>query len=294
MIIDPYIFGVNLLLDYYPCNGAAFSFYKLSKNYNGGCCTVMRSSDNTYIDVGFVNNYVDTAYILSFVGSGNGYVAQMYDQTGNNRKAIGASSIGGTAYNPIIVQSGVLCTDSNGKVVARNPTASSGRWFNLAPALGGVAFSTLQNLPVSIFTTAKITTLPTNIYNNAAHIVGGTAFGRYEQALNDVDGFGCQRRTTTGADVLIDKTPVIYTPFIQTGLYRSSQLTGRFNGVDATPISYTGTAFNTASNFQLMTGNSATMINPAMDFYECIIYLSDEYSNRAAIESDINSRYSIF
>jgi hypothetical protein len=56
----------------------------LDKDYSGFCIKVRRSSDNTELDIGFVNNELDTASLLDFVGSGNGFVSIIYDQVGSN------------------------------------------------------------------------------------------------------------------------------------------------------------------------------------------------------------------
>jgi hypothetical protein len=71
-----------LLLDDFPtCNGA-FSVRKLRSLYTGSCMNVRRSSDSATQDIGFVNEELDTASIVSFVGVGNGFDAIWYDQTG--------------------------------------------------------------------------------------------------------------------------------------------------------------------------------------------------------------------
>lgn len=64
---------------------------------------VRRSSDNTELDIGFIGGSLDTASLLSFVGSVDGFVTTKYDQNGNN------NGIQSTAGNQTrIVSSGVL------------------------------------------------------------------------------------------------------------------------------------------------------------------------------------------
>ena len=61
------------------------SLVLLVANYLGFCIRVRRSSDNTELDIGFVNGILDTASLLDFVGSGNGFVSIIYEQiAGNN------------------------------------------------------------------------------------------------------------------------------------------------------------------------------------------------------------------
>jgi len=57
-----------------------FSLQRLSDCYEGNCIRVRRSSDDAEQDIAFLNDYVDTAAIKTFVGSDTGYVVVYYDQ----------------------------------------------------------------------------------------------------------------------------------------------------------------------------------------------------------------------
>jgi hypothetical protein len=72
------------ILDLFPNAAAAYSLRKLRTAYTGNCIEVRRSSDNALQNIGFVNNFLDTASLLSFVGAGDGFVRTWYDQSGNN------------------------------------------------------------------------------------------------------------------------------------------------------------------------------------------------------------------
>jgi hypothetical protein len=93
-----------LLLDSFGTNvKSAVSFRKIRLNYTGYCLRIQRLSDNATRDIGFVNNYLDSADIISWMGgSGNAVVAIWYDQStvGNNLIQI-SSGVG-----PVIYQSG--------------------------------------------------------------------------------------------------------------------------------------------------------------------------------------------
>jgi hypothetical protein len=95
----------TLLLDTYANSSIGFSMHKLRAAYNGSCIRVRRSSDNTTQEIGFVNNYLDTASLLSFVGAGNGFIHTWYDQSnGNNLTQLTPGN------QPQIVASGSLIT----------------------------------------------------------------------------------------------------------------------------------------------------------------------------------------
>jgi len=108
MIAKNYIFGrtykSNLLLDDFPAN-LSFSLFKLSKNYTGNCIRVVRSSDFSTLDIGFVNNILDTATLLAFIGSNSGYVSRWFNQSGSNNAF--QDTLGSM---PRIVNSGTLET----------------------------------------------------------------------------------------------------------------------------------------------------------------------------------------
>ena len=101
-------------LDTYGSADFAFSIRKLSSSYTGPCMRVRRSSDSAEQDINFVNDFIDTTSMLSFVGGGNGFVTKWYDQSGNNND----SSNGAGSGQPQIISSGSLVVSSvNGKPI---------------------------------------------------------------------------------------------------------------------------------------------------------------------------------
>jgi PKD repeat protein len=99
-----YIEIIGLLLDVYPNAAAAYSLRLIRGAYTGSAIRVRRSNDNTEQDIGFVNNVLDTAALLSFVGANNGFVVTWYDQSGNGQNATQSTQ----ANQPQIVSSGVV------------------------------------------------------------------------------------------------------------------------------------------------------------------------------------------
>jgi hypothetical protein len=93
-----------LLLDTYPAD-LGFSLFKIRTAYTGFCIRVIRDSDNATLDIGFSGSVLDTAALLSFVGSANGYVERWYSQIGSNH--VGQTTL---ANAPRIVNAGVLQT----------------------------------------------------------------------------------------------------------------------------------------------------------------------------------------
>tara|TARA_R100000654_G_scaffold2251_5_gene8311 strand:- start:39063 stop:39911 length:849 start_codon:yes stop_codon:yes gene_type:complete len=102
----------NLLLDLYPNAALAYSLRKLSSLFSGNPIRVRRSNDNAEQDIPFNNEDLDTANLLAFVGSNDGYITTWYDQSGNGNNAAVTSAV----WQAKIVSSGVVETDDvNGK-----------------------------------------------------------------------------------------------------------------------------------------------------------------------------------
>lgn len=81
----------------------AYGLELLITAYTGPCLRVRRDSDNTELDIGFgSDNKVDSTAMLTFVGSGNGYVSKWYDQTGLGQHGVNSTA----AYQAIIVSAG--------------------------------------------------------------------------------------------------------------------------------------------------------------------------------------------
>ncbi|HOS46353.1 MAG TPA: arabinofuranosidase catalytic domain-containing protein [Paludibacter sp.] len=83
-----------------------YSVRKIRPSYTGYCMRVRRSSDNKEQDIGFIGQHLDIASLLTFVGTGNGFVSIWYNQgiDGNNYDVIQTTS----SKQPQIVFSGTV------------------------------------------------------------------------------------------------------------------------------------------------------------------------------------------
>lgn len=104
--------GVSLLLDTYTGAKVAVSLRKLRNAYTGSAVRVRRSSDNAEQDIGFNGaNEIDTAVLKTFIGADTGYVVKWYDQSGNANDASQSTT---TQQGAIVISGAVQRT--NGKV----------------------------------------------------------------------------------------------------------------------------------------------------------------------------------
>jgi surface protein len=97
--------GSNVAFDSYSGLKAAYSLRKVVPGYVGNAIEVQSGSVSQ--SIGFDGNGdLDTGSLLSFVGSGNGFVKTWYDQSGNNNHATTPSN----TQQPQIVSAGTVLT----------------------------------------------------------------------------------------------------------------------------------------------------------------------------------------
>ena len=103
----------SFFLDTFTGASLGLSLVRLRKEYTGFCIKVRRSSDNNELDIGFVDGVLDTASLLTFVGSGNGFVSLWYGQSGNGFNAF--QTLAGN--QPKIVSNGSLILDNGNPAI---------------------------------------------------------------------------------------------------------------------------------------------------------------------------------
>jgi len=101
----------QLLLDLFPDAAAAYSLRLLRAVYTGPAIRVEETDTNTTKDIGFLpNGDLDVADLLDFVGSFDGLVKIIYDQSGNG---VDLDDSVDNTFLPLIVIGGVLQTTNN-------------------------------------------------------------------------------------------------------------------------------------------------------------------------------------
>ena len=240
---------------------------------------VRRSSDNGEQNIGFdANGNLDTTSLLAFVGAGNGFVITWYDQSGNNRNATQYTA----ANQPMIV--------NNGSVILLNNKPSI-KWDGSNDNLEAVA-TTLNGL-----TTMGIITLvkPVSVllqYGRYSHVhfqeLAG--WGSVYQAANTnivTYRFGTSEWNNTPAHEMSVNNIIFST-------YKNERSEiARVNGIDVITSTRPNAAIQNTNNILRMgLGENNTYFGGLMN--EVIIYTTNKMSDRAGIESNINSYYSIY
>lgn len=262
------------LLDTYSGAAAAYSLRRLSSTYTGNLIRVRRSSDNAEQNIGYnTNNVLDTTALLSFVGSGDGFVTTWYDQSGNTKNATQTTA----ANQPIIVSAGVV---------------------ELNNSLANLKFS--QDF-LSIGTQVNLTGQHYMVYvGNSTNVEQSTSAGMiYYNANNDPSiriGAGDNGRG------ILSYYNGAYQVNAETDVQLYSIITHAMTG------SFTSTFYRNAT--QVATGSAAGALGNVTSFFigtysgasdtrngncqELIVWASDQSSNRTGITNNINGFYSAY
>ena len=265
--------GYTGLLDTYSGAAAAYSLRLLDTSYTGDAIVVRRASDNTTQNIGFVNNELDTATLESFCSGTDGFVTTWFDQSGQGNDATNASA----SSQPKIVDAGVLVTD-NGK------PAVDFDGVNDFIETGVVNFGGV----ITAFIAAQSTSVTDDYYfdgqgsNNRFALYSTSGNNQYQlftsSSIGGVNTFNLTTKATAGSNNLLY--------LLKNGA--SSQIAE--NGGTAA----TGTL--TTDDFVGITigarfNNIQTYADKMREF---IVYPSDQSANRTAIETNINTFYSIY
>lgn len=280
--VDPFI---GLLDTYSASRYSSFSLRRLTNTYNGFSIRVRRSSDNTSQDIGFVNNVLDTTSLLSFVGSGNGYISIFYDQVSTNDFT--QSTL---ANQPLIVSSGVLLTD-NGK-----PTISYGTQNDPYFLESPTGFLNNFNTPLYMFNTWKIT----DWSNSNAAVFGPST--TYNTGFEILQHSIISRRTLLriNASKKNDFSPEAYQMWDNavtnlTTIFISPSFTAALKNnatISQSDTSGVGTLANISGKYAI--GRYGSNAYAYMNQQEMIFYTADKASDRLNISNNINSYYSIY
>jgi hypothetical protein len=252
----------GLLLDVYPNASIAYSLRKLRTAYTGNAIRVRRSSDNTETDIGFVSNQLDTAAISTFCGAGNGFVTTWYDQSGNNNNASQATA----SFQPQIYFSGSFVYRS-GKVYLQFPPTAE------LNAMTQITRTAVQNY--SFWSTyEKNATGNQSIYF----------------------GFGGYLWLDYGANQYISNlSPINITP--NNYAINTRYLVNHISDTSTVTIYSNNSIWGSRTNIDqasIRTICSTSSRTATITMAEFVFYSDSRAANRTAINTNINSFYSIY
>jgi hypothetical protein len=267
-------YSSTLFLDLYPSATLAVSLRKLRTGYSGSCIRVRRT-DNTEQDIGFINNYLDTASLKTFVGANNGFVTTWYDQSSSGNNLIQTTA----ASQPKIVTSGVINRQSGTACI------------NTATSLFLATSNVLFNGGTISFISAigSHATANSGLFGNRNGVTGLGYFYSNTAGNYIFGNFG-----TGGASASI--TIAQQTKQLSFLTKVSTTNTMWINSTNTN--SSTGTYASTTAAFYVgrvgAVGNTGTVVYANGNYFELIGYTTDQTSNRTAMETNLNTYYSIY
>lgn len=262
-----------LLLDSYPGAAAAYSLRQLSWSYGGPVVRVRRSSDNTEAD--FTAAEVSGGTLASWVGAGNnGFVQTWYDQSGNGRNATQTAS----NAQPKIISSGSLTLIGSKPALDFDGSDDFLAISNLGKTL------LLNNLSMMFVFSSSST-------GGYAPLAFQDSYGSSTPWLVPFIDFnsGAQSRSYLAGNYGLTQSWTSGQPAIFTFKHLSNTYSKTYNGTNTVSV----VAAEGFASEKLFIGNwySGFM---AMKFPELIVYNSNQSENQSAIESNINTHYSIY
>lgn len=261
------------VLDLYPNASAAYSVRKLKADATNAL-RVRRSSDNAEQDIGFVSEDLDTVSLLEFVGVGNGFVTTWYDQSGNGLDITNATA----AQQPQIVSSGsVLLTNTK-------PTV---RFDGTDDRLTRASMLLSKNI-MNVVSVQKFVSIADTTQMSITITEGATGRQTYFP-FRSAAGFEFWVDNSSGAPsaISVDTNQHLW------GLFNNGTLGARYNNGVKFLADFTNVNLVSTSNFHMGSySNGSTNAN--VEHQELIIWNENQVSNKAGIESNINTYYSIY
>lgn len=279
------------ILDVYPVASAAYSLRKTKSDYAGSAIKVRRSSDNTELDIGFVNGNFDTAALKTFTGANSAYVTTWYDQSGNARNLTQSTA----GNQPRVVNAGVVEREGTQPTVTFLSASST--------YLDGGDVLDYLGAYMNTFTVAKFSSAAEQtVY---AKSIAAGVFGRYAMFKSGgsltsllIDNVN----SDASASVSYSNTDLSLFEVYANRTTDSNQLKKNNSQIAVSTVLMVGDDTNTAYNFLMGAYNSALGgVPPFAGYYldgkvsEMIFYLKNwDATKRLGITNNIRVYYSVY
>jgi len=276
------LFSYEYLLSGDGVAAAAYSIRSLNPDYTGALVLIRRSSDNAekafYPDsnneLSLTSEDGASTTLSTWIGSDNGFVKTWYDQSGSARNSTQTT----TSAQPKIITAGVLNTN-NGKAALNTDGSNSFFVFNSFATSGMALIAAGNNTGYGTIISGGDDV--SNRFDYGPRIINSYRYFVAESGSNDT--------LDSGTNVLSN---YLYEAYKDSGTFGYTYLNASVesSGTMAYDLqAYTNTNKLFTRNFG---GGNSDYI--AGDWNEIIIFANDQTSNRATIESNINTFYSIY
>jgi hypothetical protein len=276
-LVNPYVHGAGTVSGYLLDTYSATVAYSLRQLKTGvtNVVRVRRSPGNQERD--FTATEVTDGTLASFIGSGkDGFVVTWYDQSGNANDITQSTA----SNQPQLVSSGAVLNKGSLPAIQFD---GSNDYLDKSPAF-------INSTDISSFSVSHSSSTG-NVGTVLALAINTTSTLRIFQ----------DSRTTPNRNLVIN-TPTLYAADLSTDRVDTNQrLLSSFidssknmSAFDNGATGGTNTYVGTFANNGLMVGRQQTTTYLNGGVQEIILFNTDESSNRTAIESDINTYYSIY
>lgn len=280
MIINPYNFKVPLLLDTYPGAAAAYSLRKLRTAYTGYCIEVRRSSDDTTQNIGFTSaGVLDESALTTFCGAGNGFVKTWYDQVGSLNVTQATNE-----YQPRIVLNGTVVSENSKPTIDFYADGSTAPYMRLSSDYGSDISQPLTLFSVNKFKTSGNTGDNSTLFHY--YYAGDVSKQIWFYINSSSDLFYMNAGTDiSGASSNTEGNESIYTCLFNGASSKmwqntSEKISGNIGSNAFRPI-----CIGNHDTYQRYTAGKVK---------ELIMWAANKSTDRSAIETAINSFYSIY
>ena len=276
----------DTLLDLHENAVAAYSLRKLRNAYSGNAIVVQRDGPSPgTTNIGFnASGELDTAAILSFCGSNNGFVQRWYDQSGNGNDLVQT-----TAANQPLIYNGSSIVTLNGKTamtITGGDHLPSNSAFDINPNVNELVVAWVGSIDNEAADRIAVSQWNTGSTNQVMEIL-------YKQT---VDKIRWQHRYDGGTLATADSaTTTAGDQYIVVGRTINGRHEVLTDGAETVGSSVSDTPNNQSGNFAV--GARSTGLNKPMSgkTQEVVIWSRatalDDYND---ISDDINTHYSSF
>ena len=273
------------LLQTYGNAQAAYSLRKLNSSYSGSAITVRRTSPSAASqDIGFTaGGELDTAALVAFCGSGDGYVSTIFDQSGNGRNATQTSQ----TLQPKIYESGATLL-VNGKPAM---------YFN-GDYLDTSAFAPNPNHEVNAAGVVQFDNVTSR--QSAASQWGGSGQQNFFFQMQEVVvGMRFGYRYDDGSLPYEDQvaTATADTQYLTSAKFEQGDIHVLYNNVAGSQTNTPGSSARPNNNSRaLRLGGLSSNTTQLMSGYiqEWVMWSNASAHDHSAISSDINDYYSVY
>jgi hypothetical protein len=262
---------VTGVLDGLPVSAAAFAFRRLASSYSGPLVRVRRASDNAQKDLGAtVGGGLDTAALAAFCGASSCFVTTWYDQSGNARHALQAT----TTAQPRLYNGSAAETEG-GRPALR--FTAEGLSLNFAAISG-------QTVDATINAVARVTDTTSNRHIISDRSTGGGRFirGAVLGSSYVMGNAAATNLTVAGSTIQQRIVTMVSGP--------TTSMTGVLDGV----VTATGTTFFAESGLPFCIGGRSSPGDFIGTISELVIFMSSlSTSSRQVLERSQGAYFGI-